>query len=235
MGLLVGFTRPVATMHPLESESEKAGAPEAGLHPRFTCRYCGHEHRAVTLRPYQRASCVQCGLALAKGTRLGSDGTISLIVTALILAGPALFLPFVTLGKLGSHRTGHLLSGARALWTEDMHLLSVWVTLCVGVAPIVMLGALSAVIIPARLGKDWAWTHWLRRTAVALEEWAMPEVYVLGVLVALTKLDSIVDVSVGPGFWCYVAMSILLLLSWRNFRLGPDTIAAPKAKQRSPA
>jgi len=158
-----------------------------------------------------------------------------LIVTALILTGPAFFLPFVTLGKLGSERTNHLLSGPYALWTEDMRLLSVWVTLCVGVAPILMLGALAALILPARLGQDWPWTHWLRRTAVALEEWAMPEVYVLGVLVALTKLGSLVDVSVGPGFWCYVTMSVLLLLSWRNFRLVPQSFEPRPARPRSPA
>jgi paraquat-inducible protein A len=210
-------------MHLVEQTSEGGEAPEAALHPRFACRYCGYAHHAVTLKPYQKASCVQCGSVLAKGTRFGSATTAALVVTALILAGPALYLPFITVGKLGSERTGHLLSGAQALWTEDMRLLSVWVTLCAGIAPILMLIALAALILPSHFGRVGPWPNSLKRTAVALEEWAMPEVYVLGVLVALTKLGSLVDVKIGPGFWCYAATSALLLLSWRNFRLGPGS------------
>ncbi len=220
-------------MSPVESACEAAEAPEPGLQPRFTCRYCGHEHRIIHLRPYQKASCVQCGIVLAKGSRFGSDSTVALIVTALILAGPSFYLPFITVGKLGTERTGHLLSGAYALWTEDMRLLAVWTALCAGVVPILMLAALAALTLPPRLGRNWLWANSLRHAAIALEEWAMPEVYVLGVLVALTKLGSLVDVEIGPGFWCYTAMSVLLLLSWRNFRLGADPLNSTQRESYS--
>jgi paraquat-inducible protein A len=217
------------------SESATVGAetPESGLQPRFTCRYCGQEHRVVALASHQKALCTQCGLTLAKGSALGSDSTVALIVTAAILAGPALLLPFVTVGKLGSVRTGHLLSGAQALWTEGMQLLSIWVMVCAALGPILMLLALAILTLPPRFGQRWRWTASLERAAVALEEWAMPEVYVLAVLVALTKLGSLVDVRIEPGFWCYTAMSVLLLLSWRNFRLNAVRSALPRPNARS--
>ena len=62
------------------------------------------------------------------------------------------------------------------------------------------------------------------RIGHALAHWAMPEVYVLGTLVALTRLGSLVEVEINAGFWSYVAMSIALLLAWRAFRLQmPET------------
>ncbi|WP_175414952.1 paraquat-inducible protein A [Nibricoccus aquaticus] len=208
---------------------EHSGAPEAGLHPRFTCRFCGQTHCAVALKSRQRAQCVRCGLTLAKGSRFGADTTAALVTAALILTIPALTLPFVTVGKLGSEHVGYLFSGARALWSENMQLLSLWVSLCAGLLPVVLLGLLAALTLPERFLKSAPWTTHLRRLAVAVAPWAMPEVYLLGVLVALTKLGSLVDVKIGPGFWCYAAMSVLVLLAWRNFHLGSETQESSRA------
>ncbi|MNC97084.1 Paraquat-inducible protein A [compost metagenome] len=49
----------------------------------------------------------------------------------------------------------------------------------------------------------------------------MPEVQVLGIMVAFLKLGSVVTVKVGPGLWCYGAASLCLLVAWRRFTLQP--------------
>jgi paraquat-inducible protein A len=193
------------------------------LHPRFACRFCGQTHRTVVLAPRQRAQCTRCGQTLATGSRFGSDTAAALTTTALILAIPAATLPFITVGKLGSERVGYFFSGARALWVENMPLLSLWVLLCAGLLPIVLLGLLAALELLTRFSRPTPWTKNIRKLAVAIAPWAMPEVYLLGVLVALTKLGSLVDVKIGAGFWCYAAMSVLTLLAWRNFHLGPNS------------
>ena len=45
--------------------------------------------------------------------------------------------------------------------------------------------------------------------------WAMPEVLALGVVVSVFKVRDVVNVRVGPGFWCYLATALMLFLALR--------------------
>ena len=157
---------------------------------------------------------------LAEHSLLGKDAAFAFTATGLILAPAAALLPFVSVDKLGSQHTGRLLSSVSALWEEGMRLLAIWVLVCVALAPVLLLGTLAGLLFRAHRGECSLGNSALLRAAYAIEHWAMPEVHVLAVLIALTKLSDLVNVTVGPGFWCYAAMSFFGLLAWRNFDLG---------------
>jgi paraquat-inducible protein A len=186
----------------------------------WTCRWCGQEHASVRLVPGQRAACVRCGGMLARRGRLGPDAPLAFGLAGLFLALPALFLPFVTVAQFGSARISLVNTGAVALWDGGMRMLAIWTVVC---------GTLAPLLLFATLATSFAWRKGfppphrrrLHRMAHALEHWAMPEVHVLAVLVAVTKLGALVDVSIGPGFWCYAAMSVALLMAWRSFEYEP--------------
>lgn len=183
---------------------------------RLVCRWCGAEHRPVPLGRGHRATCARCGTLLAQRGLFGRHAPLAFAVTGVILAAPALTLPFVTVAKFGNTRVTLLYSGAVALWEDGMRLLAVWVFTCGTLAP-ALLFALLFTLIGARRDFQPAAQRRMLRAAHALEHWAMPEVLVLAVLVALIKLGSLVNVYIGPAFWCYAAMSVMLLLAWRSF------------------
>jgi paraquat-inducible protein A len=186
---------------------------------------CGYAHQPIALAPGERALCLRCDTVLAQRSRLGDDATLVFTLTGLIFAVPALLLPFITAGKFGQQRGGVLLTGVEGLWQNHKPFLAIWVLLCGTVVPIALLTILAGGLLPARLGWAQKPDGFLARAAHALGYWAIPEVQVLAVLVALMKLGALVNVTIGAGFWCYIGMSFCLLLAWRNFILTPPPVA----------
>jgi paraquat-inducible protein A len=182
-----------------------------------TCPLCSKCHRSVRLAPGEKAHCSRCDTVLAVGRRGSADAPIVFCATGLILAVPACLLPFVSAGNLGAKRVSTLLTGVGALWDNGMRSLAVLVLLCGCLTPIALLGTLAVLKAPERVARRVASPGALSRVARALELCAIPEVQVLAVLVALMKLGSVVSVSIGPGFWCYCAMSLSVLLAQRGF------------------
>lgn len=197
----------------------------------LVCRYCGQVHRHVPLRARQRALCLRCHSLLAVGSaRTGS--TMAWALTGLALLPPALMLPFASINKVGHERVQHLFGGVHALWQHGLSVLSSWVLICGVVAPALLLITIAA--LSARGLLDGPTTRGARKLAAAMEHWAMPEVQVLAILIAMTKLGTLVHVQLGAGFWCYGAMALALLVSWRKFDLQPAAHREAETGANSP-
>ena len=185
------------------------------------CSWCEQTHRAVALRAGERALCVRCGKTLAKGSIWGPHASLAFSATALVFAVPAVLLPFVTLSKFGNVRSSRLFDATAGLWNAGMRPLAAVVLFCGAVAPLLLM----ALLLAGRLIEDGGSKTQVRWTKIVhlLQHWAMPEVQMLAVLVAFLKLGSLVTVEVGPGLWCYAAMSFAMLVAWRSFELDPPT------------
>jgi paraquat-inducible protein A len=183
----------------------------------LTCHLCGQNHSMVALSPGQKARCTRCDTVMARGKHFGHNGALALTLAGLILAPPACLLPFITAGKFGDQRISLLFTGIGALWDNGMRATAMLVLLCGGLMPIGMLLVMAVILAPERLQRLAGKTAGFFAMARLLERWAIPEVQVLAVLVALLKLGSVVNVSLGAGFWCYCGMALALLFATRSF------------------
>lgn len=183
------------------------------------CPLCNQLHALRSLRRGQRAHCVRCDTALAERGWGGSGAALAFALAGLVLSLPAGLLPFVSLEQFGQIRTTHLVVGFQGLWGHGFPSLAAWVLFCGIIAPGALLALLVAILVTDGR-KSWRrWNRELRRLAAFIEYWAMPEVQVLGVMIAFLKLGSIVNVHIGPGLGCYAGAAVCMLAAWRRFHL----------------
>ena len=75
--------------------------------------------------------------------------------------------------------------------------------------PLLKILLLLYVLVPMRLGFRQPGLAQSYRAFVALSPWGMLEVYMLGVLVAITKLSGMATITMGVAFYAFVALMLL--------------------------
>ena len=164
--------------------------------------------------------CPRCGSSLyvVKGNTLPLS--LSLVVTGCFLIIPAFTTPVFILTSMGNVRMNTLFTGVAELFVQglwDIALLVLFTSIIFPVLKMILLLYTLAGISIGRLfpatGCVFRWYHYL-------QEWAMVDVFVLGIMVALTKLGTFADVSLGLGFWSLCVM--LTLSTFAGFFLNVD-------------
>lgn len=127
----------------------------------------------------------------------------------------ALHFPLAEVNKLGIAQSGHLLEIGKAFRANQQQLLGIATDLFVIVFPSIAFAILPVAVAPPSTR--------FRGVAIRLlsfsRTWAMPEVFALAILVAFTKLGSLADSTLAPGFFFLIAA--VLLLTFVLQRLSP--------------
>lgn len=160
----------------------------------------------------QRVRCPRCNSVLKTGRPAAIDQllAISLAVPPLMIIG--LTASFLSLSGGGAHHEASVLDAARAISNDDTWPLAVLVGLMIIALPVLRAAALCYVLIPIRLGRRPARhaSHAFRMT-IELRPWAMAEIFLIGVAVALVKVTGLASVALGPAFWSFALLAAVAL------------------------
>lgn len=157
----------------------------------------------------EKAHCPRCGYLLQRPRKQSIERTFALSIAGLILIFPANLMPLVGIKVLGSARDGTLWSGVVTLFEEHMWAVAVLVFLSSILFP--LLNIVLSLLVSAHLyfkkpNRYLAgWMRWLQH----MDEWAMLEVYTLGIIVACVKLASMSELKFGFGLYAFVALLII--------------------------
>jgi paraquat-inducible protein A len=178
----------------------------------IACPTCDMLHREVPVPEGGRLRCQRCGTVLVTNRSNAIDRALAGSFASVVLMLAAIFFPFLELSIAGIHRRASLLDAAMAFSSGIVIPLSVATALLIVVIPLILATALAYTILPLRLGRppvpgaDAAF-----RLAGRLRPWAMAEVFLIGVVVALVKIGGMATVNLGPAFWAMAGLVLLVV------------------------
>jgi len=174
----------------------------------IVCPACDLLIRRKALPLRRHAHCPRCHQHLYGRYAFRPSQLMALTITGFLLIPSAFFEPLLYMRLAGVNAEADLLRGVLVLFSEGELWVAGLVLWCAVLAPVGLLAGIFA--LASGLAKRW---HMLAPTLKAVEvfrHWAMLEVYLVSLLVALFKLVDIADVRLGGGL---LSLGILMLLN----------------------
>jgi paraquat-inducible protein A len=179
----------------------------------FACPECDRLHRwpSHSQRPAAETFyCVRCGSVLRRSGRPGAQETsLALTLAALLLFGLANAFPLVSLDLHGTVQTATLPGCVEILAAVGWPGLAAILLTTVLLVPLLWLLGLISVLLRVSRGQPGPGTGRLLRYSLALREWGMAEVFLLGILISYVKLSSMAVVLPGPSLFALVAFVVV--------------------------
>jgi paraquat-inducible protein A len=182
----------------------------ADVPPIIVCHACDLVHRRQASVPNTRVRCVRCRAELYRTHSTRIDTAIALAVTASVLLVLSNLFPLVALQLNGTTRATTLVGAALGLYAQGYASIGALVLLTTLFIPLFQIASLLYVLMPLRMHRRAPRQNELFRTLTRLRPWALPEVFMLGALVALVKLSAMAQVIPGISLFCYGLLMLTL-------------------------
>jgi paraquat-inducible protein A len=194
----------------------------------IVCKTCGLVQRLEELSPGTVAECARCGSRLGahKVNSLGRTAAFSL--AALIFYVPANIYPVLQMELYGAHSESTVWEGCVTLFQEGERLVALIVFFASVLSPVLKLLGLFYLVATAAARSTRRRTErtWIYRTIEVIGPWAMLDVFLVSILVALVKLGELATVLPGRGLIAFTAVVVLTMLASTSF--DPTLIWEPR-------
>jgi paraquat-inducible protein A len=178
----------------------------------IACEFCDLMHSLPELAPGKKAYCSRCDGLLAKASRNPIDGVLALTLSALMLLVLANVFPFLHFSLEGQAQENKIITGVIGLWQAGQGGLALLILFTTVLAPALRTLGLLYVVLPLAIGFVPPGVAGALRFQEGLVSWAMLDVYMLALLVALVKLAQMADVELELGVFFFVALFVMLTL-----------------------
>lgn len=183
------------------------------------CRCCDLAVQIDALQPGARAQCPRCGSKVSERKPDSLQRTAALSLAALVLYVPANIYPILRMELYGAYSESTVWDGCARLFQDGMWFVAIIVFLASILIPLLKLLGLFFLVVSARF-KSTRWRReraWIYQFIDVIGPWAMLDVFLLAVLVAIVKLEQLATILPGPGIIAFASVVILTILASQSF------------------
>jgi paraquat-inducible protein A len=141
---------------------------------------------------------------------------LALSLAGLLLYPPAMLLPLMTFEAFGFSNSANILESVLNFYRNEYYFVSVMVLLSAVVFPFILLITAFIVSLHIQLKKHSPLLKPFFKLHLHLEEWAMVEVYLLGILVTIIKMSDSSAINYQGGVLCFACLVIITLAIGSN-------------------
>jgi paraquat-inducible protein A len=180
-------------------------------HPWVACPDCDLLYRLNEVPEGGTARCRRCRGVLRRRRRNGLERTLALSSAAAVLFVVSNTFPFLTFEMKGHLTHTTLLSGVVDLFRGGYQQLSALVLLTTVIAPSVQIVLLIYVLLPMRWGRIPPGVTSACRVLRRIQPWSMMEVFLVGMLVSVSKLKGMhAGIIPGTAVWSFALLIVVL-------------------------
>ncbi|MBE1724569.1 MULTISPECIES: paraquat-inducible protein A [Acetobacteraceae] len=197
------------------------------------CDVCGLFQHVPHLRPGHVLSCARCGNTMARRRRTSEiGGPLVFCLSALALYIVLLVSPLMTLNIYGRENMVTLMSGPLEMARQGYGSIAILVALASVLMPGIVLVCMTLILYGASRDEMPRWVRPLLAWYEKLRPWSMVEVYVIGLLVAYTKLVDLALVILQPGV--YLLGGLMVMMAAMDSAFDADMIWRHRSVTRRP-
>lgn len=179
----------------------------------IACHSCDLLVNVEGLQHGESASCPRCGGFLTRYRTDAYSRVLAFSITSLILLVLANSYSFLSFSASGMESVMTLRQTPGALWDNGLPEIAVLVAGFIILIPAAVLIMMLLLCIPLSQGRYQSWLTPIAKGIFLAQNWAMVEVFLIGVIVSLVKISSMATVVIGISFWAYAAFSICFILA----------------------
>jgi paraquat-inducible protein A len=179
-----------------------------------------------------RAECVRCGETLSRASSSSRRRTAAFALAALFFYVPANIYPIIIMEYMGRHTENTVWGGVQALYQDGMWYVAAIVFVASILFPLLKLLGLFFLVLSR--GDRWQKPRtWVYKIICRIGPWAMLDVFLLSILVALIRFGRFATVIPGAGVFAFASVVVLTILASSSF--DPQLIWKPKMLEHHPA
>jgi paraquat-inducible protein A len=191
------------------------------------CKTCGLVQRMPPLPERTVAKCARCGTVVRKHPHNALERTAAFALAALLFYWPANVYPILRITMYGVSSDNTVFDGVVSLFQHGQPIIAVIILLASIVVPFLKLVGILYLVLSTwwRSRRRRRQRTWVYRGLEVIGPWAMLDVFLLAILVALVKLGQLATVLPGPGLFAFTAVVVLTILATVSFE--PSMIWEP--------